>query len=256
MNRAGHIVVAALLLACKVEAKKVEAKKDTPQAAIATLIKAFGADETELVDQLFDPLLPRIEARRSTCSLLAFQHSRCVQKILDSIDSNGILRGSRSQECESLPGQKTCTCGAEGQAAVAQASSFQKTEAYRLLSQEKMSSGACTITEAKSLPVELKQDLYSDPPTFTPVGELFNKMPSLKDDLCDDIAKLEAEEYSSVTFQCKGDPVSVVLRRNPDGWRFLGFDRHTWVQLATRDIVIRGEEAQKRSEADLNKDLR
>lgn len=235
--RKEQIVLVALTVAFP-GCSKLEPKRDTPQAAIATLVKALEQGRPEVADQIVDPVLLRTDARQAACADVSLKSAQCDAALLDCFRGGKLVPFCTPKTPDGCPVRLIdCTCGSKGAAAAAGAKPFSTSAYYAQLKSFELKTERCKIQS--SVPVG--------------AGDERQEALALPDRAyCGEIAP--KDELEAVTLVCGKDQFTFGVRMGSDGWRIAGFSPATDLRLsgmrAPADAVV------KKREKDFNSDMK
>ena len=212
---------------------RVPVKQDTPQAAVATLIKIFEAGKPELLERIVDPVIVRSDARDIACLSESLKSLDCNGKLIDCLQRHTPYCPPPPEGCP--VDVKACTCGLKGTDALGKAKPFTQSSYYAGLNAMHMTAARCTITSAD--PVD----------DLTPNDTLFESA-------CGELTP--QDELSRVSFQCADDKLQLVLRKKAGVWSIVGVPAETKQLLEVRLQSAQGTEYRKKEAQTLNSDLK
>jgi len=229
----GHTQLVFALLLIGAGCNKVEIKKDTPTATVATIVKLFGAADDTHWAEVVDPVVARASARGEACLSEVIKDGECIKA--ETAYINGDHFAKFPSYCPTVI--TDCTCGARGTDAAAKASNFMATGFYVALKMGKLSPESCRITNTAALTENTLQDLG---PTF-------------RQNACSDVGK--DDELASVTLICVGgeEPLTFILRKKNQKWAVAGFSLKTEAAL---DIAAMAASVARQHAEDFNKDMK
>jgi hypothetical protein len=207
-----------------------EIKQDTPQAAVATLVKIYEANKPELLTQVVSPAFMREQARSAACQSEMSKNLTCTAAIMRNFQT-----GVHNPLPEGCPvNLKECFCKTKGLAAAEKARTFQASDEHEGLLALKLNAKDCAIsgvdtpeqpeTKAKALPFD--EEVYC---------EDFNTNDGL----------------ATVSLKCNETTLNVVVQRKSDAWWVLGFTSETAYTLTAAKQKAGGDAYRKRLNADL-----
>lgn len=217
---------------------KLEATRDTPQATVATLVKATHADRPDIIDAVVDRVLVRADARGAACLGESLKAVQCTAAMANCFRDGRLIPYCKMPEGCSVS-VTACTCGPKGNAAAAKAAAFSASDFYTGLKSLKPSADSCTISGVYKIAEKSERDetLWGSEEKYC--GEL-----------------RENDELASVAMKCGESELKFVLRKGAGGWSIVGLAPNTQMLLSGRGAEIRGVADQKKREADLNADLK
>lgn len=221
--------IVVLTVACT---KPLEVKQDSPQAAVASMIKLYGSEkENGRVSEMIDPAAVRMHDRLNACVAEQMKSVECDRALLKSISTR-----SYAAAPEGCPVKlSSCTCGEKGNAAAAKAGAFTSSPPHSALKAMKMTVGTCRIKSAEEVSQERLATLN---------GRFW-------DTACTDIPK--SDPIAAVEVACgSAEPLTFLLRKKDAKWSVVGFSTETSVALWEKQVV---DDAKKR-EDNLNKDMK
>ena len=233
-----ELVAFAALVSAFSACSRLEPKRDTPQAAVATLVKALERSSPEVTDQVVDPVLLRAEARGAACLSESSKSFECTDALLKCFQGGRLNPACKVKSPEGCPvSVKDCTCGSKGAAAAAAVKQFSSSTYYAALKSFELKTENCKITSS------------------VPVGqgdERQETLGSLDEKYCGEVT--DKDELEAVTLACGREQLMFVVRKGSDGWRIAGFPPATDERLsgigAPADAVV------KKREKELNSDMK
>lgn len=231
---AAAITLVLFVTACS----KLEARRDTPQATVATLVKATQADRPDIVDAVVDRVLVRADARGAACLEEGLKAIQCTAAMANCFRDGHLIPYCKMPEGCSVS-VTACTCGPKGNADAAKAPAFSASDSYTGLKSLKPTADSCTISGVYKISEKSERDAA---------------LPGFEENYCGELR--ETDELASVAMKCGENELRLVLRKGAGGWNVVGLAPATQRLLGGRGAEVRGVANQKKREADLNADLK
>src|SRR5512132_3045706 len=187
-------------------------KLDAPQAAASTVLNLYAAKQTEGLEDVVDPALVRMAARRHACGPVITQTYRCAEELM-----RARLEGTTpSRDCMEAASARDCTCGERGEKAVADAGGYLASDAHRALRDARLDPSRCLVGDGQQLDESGAK----------------SAIPYFSETICGDATG--KDHYSSVDIWCgaSSTPFTIVLRELDGKWRLFAIEQKTMTRWA------------------------
>lgn len=226
-----HVPYAMLLLVLVLGCGKdrVKVKQDTPQAAVATLIKGYGVSDKQAIEQVIDPLFTRAFERRYRCTPELVKDAVCVAELLRDLQLSRVGITSSQSTAGCPVDVEGCAC----QDAGALPTKFIGSPYDRGMTLAGLSPERCKIVGVLSLSRGADFDQFEDVRL-----------------MCDELAPNET--MSAVNVKCASDYYAFALRRVEEKWMIFSLD----MRSAERLLKLVVSEMKEKEIDELNADLK
>jgi hypothetical protein len=227
------VVAAGGIVSCK---GKVDVILDRPESTVASLIKAYQAEDVEAYGKIADDFYATLEARALACNDQVYnQIVECQEKAPsgDRLEFQ-LKRELHKLNCLKAGPECGCKIPAEG------ARSYMASLGHRVLSTAEIAAEACTIKEVIPLPKK-GLDKYGD--TFNFYG-------------CNELQ--DGDKFAVVEVQCQGvdGPLRVFVVQRPSGWKLIAYGGNGYISLMGRAAQKMFDDQEKKKLNELNKYLK
>jgi len=227
------VVVAGGTVSCK---RKVDVVLDRPESTVASLIKAYQAEDVEAYAKIADGFYFTLQERALACNDKVYnQIVECQEKAPsgDRLEFQ-IKRELHKLNCLKAGAECGCKVPAEG------ARSYAASLGHRVLSTAKISADACAIKEV--IPLSKKElDKYGDTFSFYGCNELDDR-----------------DKFAVAEVRCEGVEglLRVFLVQRPSGWKIIAYGGDGYTSLMSRAAQKMFDEQEKKKLNELNKYLK
>jgi len=227
------VVAAGGLVSCK---RKVDVVLEKPESTVASLIKAYQAEDVEAYGKIADDFYVTLEERALACNDKVYsQIFECQEKAPsgDRLEFQ-LRRELHKLDCLKAGPECGCKIPAEG------ARSYVASLGHRVLSTAELSVEACMIKEV--LPLAKKElDQYGD--TFSFYG-------------CSELEDNDKFSVAEVRCQNVDAPLRVFMVQRPEGWKVIAYGGEGYLSLGARAAQKMVDEQEKKKLGELNKYLK